>query len=190
MMQVNERRQRGATLLVVMVILLAMTWFVLSGYRLSSQHLQIVGNSQDRHQALAAAQRAIEETISSNLFTKDPAAIAAAPITTDIDGDGVADLTAVLSPAPECYRVRNVKTSELDILIPEDLKCLQSTPGGGGVAVVAANLLPTSAGNSQCAKTEWDVAARVDDARSRTSLTVHQGVAIRAEATNAGNFCK
>ena len=57
MMQVNGRRQRGATLLVVMVILLAMTWFVLSGYRLSSQHLQIVGNSQDRQQALAAEDR-------------------------------------------------------------------------------------------------------------------------------------
>ena len=190
MMQVNERRQRGATLLVVMVILLAMTWFVLSGYRLSSQHLQIVGNSQDRQQGLAAAQRAIEETISSNLFTKDPIAVAATPILTDIDGDGAADLSAVLTPPPACYRARVVKTSELDITIPEDLKCLQSSSGGGGVAVVAANLLPTSAGNSQCAKTEWDIAARVDDARSRTSLTVHQGVAIRAEATNASNFCK
>ncbi len=190
MMQVNARRQRGATLLVVMVILLAMTWFVVSGYRLSSQHLQIVGNSQDRQQALAAAQRAIEETISSNLFTKDPIAVAATPILTDIDGDGVTDLSAVLSPAPTCYRARVVKTSELDIQIAEDLKCLQSTSGGGGVAVVGANLLPTSAGNSQCAKTEWDVAAKVDDARSRTSLTVHQGVAIRAEATNASNFCK
>ena len=154
MMQVNERRQRGATLLVVMVILLAMTWFVLSGYKLSSQHLQIVGNSQDRQQALAAAQRAIEETISSNLFTKDPVAVAATPIQTDIDGDGAADLSAVLSPPPACYRARIVKTSELDIAIPEDLKCLQSTSSGGGVAVVGANLLPTSAGNSQCAKTE------------------------------------
>jgi Tfp pilus assembly protein PilX len=190
MMQATEHRQRGATLLIVMVILLAMTWFVLSGYRLSSQHLQIVGNSQARQQALAAAQRAIEETISSNLFTKDPAAISAAPITTDIDGDGVADLTAVLSPAPECYRVRNVKTSELDISNAGDRICLQSTSGGGGVVVAQPNLLPTSAGNSLCAKTEWDVAARVDDARSSTLLTVHQGVAIRTEAANASNFCK
>jgi len=190
MMQATQHRQRGATLLVVMVILMAMTWFVLSGYRLSSQHLQIVGNSQARQQALAAAQRAIEETISSNLFTKDPAAIAAAPITTDIDGDGVADLTAVLSPAPECYRVRNVKTSELDISNAADRVCLQSTSGGGGVVVAAASLLPTSAGNSLCAKTEWDIAAKVDDARSGTSLTVHQGVAIRTEAANASSFCK
>ena len=190
MMQTTDRRQRGATLLVVMVILIAMTWFVLSGYRLSSQHLQIVGNSQARQQAQAAAQRAIEETISSNLFTKDPHAVAAAPIATDIDGDGVADLSAVLSPAPECYRVRNVKTSELDIANAGDRVCLQSTSGGGGVVVAGPNPLPTSAGNSLCAKTEWDVAARVDDARSGTSLTVHQGVAIRTEAANAGNFCK
>jgi hypothetical protein len=185
-----DSRQRGATLLVVMVILIAMTWFVLSGYRLSSQHLQIVGNSQARQQALAAAQRAIEETISSNLFTKDPFAVAAAPIATDIDGDGIPDFEAVLSPVPECYRVRNVKTSELDIANAGDRVCLQSTSGGGGVVVVGPNLLPTAAGNSLCAKTEWDVAAKVDDARSGTSLTVHQGVAIRTEAANASNFCK
>ena len=117
-------------------------------------------------------------------------AIAVAPILTDIDGDGVADLSAVLSPAPECYRVRNVKTSELDMSNANDRICLQSTNGGGGVVVLGPNLLPTAAGNSLCAKTEWDVSARVDDARSRTSLTVHQGVAIRTEATNATNFCK
>ncbi|TMH02044.1 MAG: hypothetical protein E6H67_15780 [Betaproteobacteria bacterium] len=180
MMQPTKFRQRGATLLVVMVILIAMTWFVISGYRLSSQHLQIVGNSQARQQALAAAQRAIEETISSN----------ATPIETDIDGDGVPDFEAVLSPAPGCYRVRNVKTSELDISDAGDRVCLQSTSGGGGVVVAQANPLPTSAGNSLCAKTEWDVAARVDDRRSGTSLTIHQGVAIRTEATNASNFCK
>ncbi len=190
MTKTTEHRQRGATLLVVMVILIVMTWFVLSGYRLSSQHLQIVGNTQARQQALAAAQRAIEETISSNLFTKDPLAVAAAPITTDIDGDGVADLSAVLSPAPGCYRVRNVKTSELDISNAGDRICLQSTSGGGGVVVAQPNLLPTSSGNSLCAKTEWDVAAKVDDARSGTSLTVHQGVAIRTEAANATNYCK
>ena len=190
MMQTTDRRQGGATLLVVMVILIAMTWFVISGYRLSSQHLQIVGNSQARQQALAAAQRAIEETISSNLFTKDPLAVAATPIETDIDGDGVPDFEAVLSPAPGCYRVRNVKTSELDISDAGDRVCLQSTSGGGGVVVAQANPLPTSAGNSLCAKTEWDVAARVDDRRSGTSLTIHQGVAIRTEATNASNFCK
>jgi hypothetical protein len=56
--------------------------------------------------------------------------------------------------------------------------------------VTQPNLLPTTAGNSLCAKTEWDIAAKVDDARSGTSLTVHQGVAIRTEAANASNFCK
>jgi type II secretory pathway pseudopilin PulG len=190
MMQSTDRRQRGATLLVVMVILIAMTWFALSGYRLSSQHLQIVGNSQARQQALAAAQRAIEETISSNLFTVNPAAIAAAPIATDIDGDGTPDFTAMLTPQPKCYRVHIIKTSELDISSSADRVCLRSAGGGGGVVVAQPGFLPSVTGNSSCANTEWNVAARVDDARSGSSLTVQQGVAIRSEAVNASNFCK
>jgi hypothetical protein len=74
----NYARQQGAALFVVMVLLIAIAWFALSSFRISSQHLQIVGNSEVRQQA--AAQQAIEQTISSNMFTKDPAAVAASPI--------------------------------------------------------------------------------------------------------------
>ena len=100
MIGVTFPEERGAALLVVLVLLLILGWFTLSTFLVSGQHLQIVGNSQVRAQAAAAAQRAIEQTISSNLFTQDPAAIAAAPITTDVDGDGVPDFTATLTPQP------------------------------------------------------------------------------------------
>ena len=182
-------KQEGATLLIVMVLLIAMTWFAVSGYRLTAQHLQLVNNSQERQHAVAAAQRAIEQTISSALFTRDPTAVAATPLTTDIDGDGSADYTATLDPAPACYRVRTVKTSELDLTSAADRVCLQSSSGGGGVAVVQAGAAIT-AGNSLCAASEWDVAARVDDARSRASVVVHQGISLRLEVANANNNCK
>ncbi|MBA3776734.1 MAG: hypothetical protein H0X11_09890, partial [Betaproteobacteria bacterium] len=79
-----------------MVLLLAMAWLVLSAFRISTQQLQIVGNSQAEQQATAGAQRAIEQTISSNQFTRDPVAVAASPIATDVDGDGVDDFSARL----------------------------------------------------------------------------------------------
>ena len=182
-------KQRGATLIIVMVLLIAMTWFAVSGYRLTAQHLQLVNNTQERQHAVAAAQRAIEETISSSLFTKDPAAVAATPLTTDIDGDGHADYTAMLVPAPMCYRLRIVKTSELDLTSAKDRVCLQSSGGGGGVAISQPGAAIT-AGNSLCSASEWDVAARVDDARSGASVVVHQGISLRLEVATANNNCK
>jgi hypothetical protein len=182
------RRQRGATLFVVVVILIAVAWFAMTGFRISGQHLQLVGNDQAQRHVAAAAQRAIEQTISSNAFTKDPAAVAAAPIHTDVDGDGTDDFTATLAPAPKCYRVRAIKTSELDVALAGDRQCLISS-GGNGVLIERPGAAPPS-GDSLCANSEWNVAAAVAEPGSGATVTVHQGVGIRVAKTDAKNFCK
>jgi hypothetical protein len=181
-------REGGAALFVVLVLLLSMLWFALSAFRIGGQGVQIVGNTQAERQATAAAQRAIDETISSNLFTQDPAAVAATPIPTDIDGDGSADFTAQLDPVPKCYRVRPIKTMELDIAKAADRVCLQSSGGTGNLFDVPGT--PVGAGDSLCAYSEWNVGARVDDAVTRTHVAVNQGVGIRVEKANADNYCK
>jgi len=156
---------------------------------MSSQTQQIVGNSQVRQQVTAAAQRAIEVTISSNMFATDPAAVAATPITTDVDNDQHDDFTAMLTPAPKCFRTRVVKTAELNVADPKDRKCLQSS-GAGGTIVIERPGAAIPAGDSMCANTDWNVAARVDDARSGSGITVNQGIAIRVAQVDAGNYCK
>jgi hypothetical protein len=182
-------RERGAALFVVLVILLVLAWIGISGFRTSGQHLMIVGNSQAREHATAAAQRAIEQTISSDMFARDPGAVAAIPIDTDVDGDGVADLTARLEPRPRCVRVRPIKTAELDTAQKSDRACMTSSDAGGPqyierpAAVVAA-------GDSMCAASEWNIAARVNDPRSGASASLDQGIAIRVVKTDAENFCK
>jgi Tfp pilus assembly protein PilX len=181
--------QRGAALVVVLVLLLLVGWFALSAFLVSGQHLQIVGNSQVRAQAAAAAQRAIEQTISSNLFTQDPAAVAAAPISTDVDGDGVVDFTATLTPQPKCIRIRPIKTSELNIADPKDRVCLQSS-GAGGSMLIDRSGAPVAAGDSMCSNSEWNVAAAVTDVASGSSVAVNQGVAIRVAAIDGATFCK
>ena len=189
MIGVTFPEERGAALLVVLVLLLILGWFTLSTFLVSGQHLQIVGNSQIRAQAAAAAQRAIEQTISSNLFTQDPAAIAAAPITTDVDGDGVPDFTATLTPQPKCIRIRPIKTAELNIADARDRVCLQSSGAGGSMLIDRVGA-PVAAGDSMCSNSEWNVAAAVNDAASGSSVAVNQGVAIRVAAIDGANFCK
>ena len=186
---ITRNRQRGAALFVVLIMLIVMAWFGVSTLRLSSQDQQIVGNSQARQHATAAAQRAIEQTISSNLFTVDPAAVAATPITTDVDGDSYADLTANLTPIPACFRVRTIKTAELDVSDSKDRKCLQSSSAGGAIVIDRPGA-PVPTGDSMCANTDWNIAARVDDARSGSSVVVNQGIAIRVAQVDAMNFCK
>ena len=182
------RDQRGAALFAVLVLLFVMGWFALSAFRISSQQLQIVGNGQAEQQALAAAQRAIDLTISSNAFSKDPAAVAAIPIASDIDADGDEDFTARLEPTPKCIRVRPIKTMELDIAKVGDRACLQSVGGSGNLVVRPGGVV--ASGDSLCANSEWNIAAAVTDATTNTSVTIQQGVAIRVVATDAKNFCK
>ena len=181
-------RQQGAALFVVLVLLFAMAWFALSAFRISSQQLQIVGNTQADMQAAAAAQRAIDVTISSRDFATNPAAVARVPVATDVDGDGTADLVAKLEPAPKCIRTRPIKTMELDVMKAADRVCLQSSGSRGSLITVPGSVV--GAGDSLCANTEWNIAAEVADATSGSTVTVNQGVAVRVVASEAKNHCR
>jgi type II secretory pathway pseudopilin PulG len=183
------KRERGATLVVVLVLLIVIGWFAVSTFRLSSQNQQIVANDQARQLAAAAAQRAIEATLSNNMFATDPTAVGATPITTDVDGDGHPDFTAMLTPPPACFRARAVKTSDLDVASVKDRVCLQSSSVGGSVLVDRPGAA-VSAGDSMCAGTDWHLTAQVDDPPSGTSVAVHQGVTLRVAQVDAGNYCK
>jgi hypothetical protein len=185
----TARHERGAALFVVLVILLVLAWLGLSGFRITGQHLQIVGNSQAREHATAAAQRAIEQTISSDLFARDPGVVAVAPIGTDIDGDGTVDYTARLEPRPRCTRVRPIKTAELDVMMRTDRVCMNSADAGGAQFIERPGAVVAS-GDSMCAASEWNVSARVDDPRSGASAALDQGIAIRVSKFDADNYCK
>jgi Tfp pilus assembly protein PilX len=54
-------RQRGVTLFVGLIMLVLLTMLGLSAYNAGKGSMQIVGNVQQRNQATAAAQEAIEE---------------------------------------------------------------------------------------------------------------------------------
>jgi type II secretory pathway component PulK len=176
-------RQRGVTLIIALMMLAALGLLAAWALKAGTLNVQAVGNMQARQQVLAAAQTAIETTISSPEFSQQPATVAERPIRVDIDGDGAVDLTAALSPVPACYRVMAVKMSELDPSVDADRACVRPQLTTG----IESDDLP--AGESLCADSEWNLRATVADATTGARVAVNQGVALRGLITDAANSC-
>ena len=173
--------------MITMIFLILMSLFAVSAFKSSNGNLQIIGNMQSRQESIAVGQKAIEQTISSTLFTSNPALVAATPVNVDIDGRGTATYTATLNPQPHCYRTKTIKSNELNIDLAADLACMTSgvlQQSGLDSADAAAN-----AGNSLCANSEWNIGAQVVDLRSGAKIVVNQGVAVRVLTTDAANSC-
>ena len=182
----SHHAQQGVALIVALIMLTALGllagWAVKSG----TANLRIVNNMQARQEAFSAAQAAIESTISSVNFSQQPAVVAANPIPVDLDGDGVADMTATLTPAPTCYRWRAIKTSELDDTRAADRACLGSSSAS---TAGLDNGAGTTGGDSLCADSEWNVRAEVVYATSNATVRINQGVAMRGVITDVVNTC-
>ena len=70
--------QRGATLVVALIMLVALAMLSVWAFNAGTMNLRVVGNSQARQEVVTAAQAAIELTISTPaLHSVDPVAVAA-----------------------------------------------------------------------------------------------------------------
>jgi hypothetical protein len=178
--------QRGYTVVVALVMLTALTLLAAAAMSSGATNMRSVGNQQSRQEALASAQAAIERTISTPQFVSQPLAVAANPIPVDLDGDGTAEYSATLTPAPTCYNYRTVRTIELDPEVPNDVPCLRSSAANAaGIETPAGS----SAGDSLCADSEWNLRVVIADAATATAVAVNQGVAVRGIVTDAVNSC-
>ena len=143
-----RKAQRGATLVVGLIMLVLLTLVMTSAYMLSSGNLKAVGNMQFRDEAIAAANAAIEQIISSD-FTTLPVS---STILVDIDQDGSDDYSvAVQTPV-----------------------CVQAVPISGGVA----NLSGVTSGvpSSTDYNSVWDIEARVNSTTTGAAVIIRQGV--------------
>jgi hypothetical protein len=149
--------QRGATLIVGLIMLVLITLVVSSAFMLSSTNLKSVANMQYRDEAIAAANAAIEQVISSDAIFFAPASQTIA----------VGDYSVAVA-APVCLYATEVATSSSDDANPNIH--IEGSGGGGGGG--AAGFLDTY----------WDIAAAVDDGVSETHVTTHQGIKITLPA--------
>lgn len=191
------RREAGATLIVTLVMLIMLTLFAISAMNTSTTNLQVVGNMQVRQEALRASNEAIESTLSTTQFLIDPYNAVANPcgaqntLCTDLNGDGVPDLTTRLVPIPACVQAKVIKVNELKITSPnsEDVACLQAQQQGT-FAVAGAQM----SGESLCGSTTWEITAQTlqsgaGTATSDVQMTATQGVAVRMPALDVSTNC-
>lgn len=95
----HSKKQRGATLIIGLIMLVVITLLVNTAFTLSSSNLKSVRNMQLRNEAIAAANMAIETVIGSP-FTVSPVA---ETIEIDINNDGTNDYTVAIAQ-PTCTR--------------------------------------------------------------------------------------
>lgn len=193
----SARREGGATLLIVLIMLVMLTLFGISAMNTGNINLKAVGNMQSRSEALGASQAAIDNTISTSQFISTPANAIANPcnavpntLCLDVNGDGVADYTTTLTPQPACNQARAVKVTELTLNVhSDDLACVQAQQQGTfGVSGASGT------GDSLCGQTVWDITAQtlasgMTATNSNVNVTTVQGVGVRVKSLDLPTSC-
>lgn len=176
-MVVSGRRQSGVVLVVALLMLLMVTMMAVSGFRMTQSNLLISQNMESKAQSVAAANAAIEEAISSTLFTGSPNGIfetacgAGNRKCYDFNGDGVDDIAVSVEP-PSCVVVKPKLINDLDLTNPREAAC-----------VIQDSVY------SLCSDTVWEFRAVAVDSITGAQAQVRQGVAIVALAADVETAC-
>ncbi len=153
------RSQRGATLVVGLIMLVLITLMVTTAFMLSGTNLRSVGNMQFRNEAVAAANAAIEEVLSSLLTGGSLISPPSQDISVDINNDDKPDYLVAIN-TPTCVRVSEVGGG--------------GSPPGSGSSVTLG--LPPGA--PPAFNSLWDIDANVTDADTGASVRIRQGVRV------------
>jgi len=167
-MRAPLRGQKGATLLIGLIMLVLLTLMAVTSFRLGKSNLQIVGNMQFRNETLRAAEEAVEAAIS-----KPTSVTVASTANIDVNADGTADVAVNITP--ELRQAHVVKNNALVLSDATQIGCALGTAQAFGVVGAAT-------GNSLCAEVVYDLTAVAKEAATNTSVELHQGVSVRVPA--------
>jgi Tfp pilus assembly protein PilX len=194
----SNRTQRGATLVIALIMLVLLTLFAISALNTSTTNLKVVGNMQARTEAYNAAQQGIDTVLSRTLFVDTPADAVVNPcgaanqLCIDKDGKPTAILansyyTTKISGAPfdpvkpTCITARPILNTELVLSKPDDLDCAVGYKQGGWA-------MGAPPGNSLCANAVYQITAETT-AVNFAKATVTQGVGIRVSTAKMEEQC-
>ena len=159
-------RQRGViTMFICIVMLLLCTVMVVTAFSLSSMNLKAVGNVQMRDEAIAAADLAIEDIITSGIFNQ-VSFYSTFPrtVSVDINNDGVDDYS-VQVPVPVCVRAEQANTTTTS-------------------SVTLPGMSATSAWN-----TVWELDATAQASATGVSVQVLQGIRVLLSEVERNQVC-
>lgn len=151
--------QRGAALVVAMIMLLLFTLLLSGAFTLSTVNLKAVGNMQMREEALAAANAVIEQVLSTDFVGTG----AQSGIGWDVNNDGT-DEYLVSVEEPECIRATLAEST-------------------------AASSVNLAALSSMTWNTVWQIQGTATDAANGTSVTVREGVRVLLTNAQKNTHC-
>ena len=175
-----RHHQRGATLIISLIMLVLLTLLAVTSFNLGKGSLQTVGNMQHRSEAMAAAQATMEQVISTTRLFSNPAAVipaassfcpnGGADNTRCIDSnlDGVTDVTVTIIPTPTCIKTEAV---------PNNQFVLGDECHNGNDAF------------SRCSNTIWEVTVSAVDATTQAQYSVTQGMAALVDRNAVSGAC-
>lgn len=162
--------QRGATLIVGLIMLVLVTLLVVTSFSISTINVQSVGNMQFREEAISGANRAIEITFSlptMPVATQRGDSSAEVSVPLDINANGTTDYTALV--ARTCVGATAIVTA-------------------GGPGTLSSGTLGFVGGANDY-MVVWDYRATINDAATGTSVRVHQGVRERLTQMQCDLLC-
>lgn len=159
----QSRSERGAALVVGLIMLVLITVMLIAALNLGTANFRSVSNMQFREEAIAASNRAIEVVIGSD-FTNPPTA---QDIDVDADNDGTVDYLVNIA-VPECVQAT----------VAEEFARSEKDLGPGLSAASTWN-------------TVWDIEASVDPDGNAggAAVVVHAGVRKLLTQTQRDNLC-
>lgn len=171
----NRVKQRGATLITALVMLVVLTLLVLSAIRSSTNNLRIAGNMQMQGEIVQAAQQTAEQIISFNFPANPQLAVSNASSAT------IGNASYTTAAQVVCTGSKPVPNNTPNI----PPQCISSsTAANTGIIFVSG---VTLTGTSWCLAQQWDVRAQATDPRTGAQATVHQGVSLYVDAGTTCN---
>ena len=162
-------RQRGATLLISLIMLVVLTLFAITAIRTGNVGLKIVGNQQSRKMMEAAAREAIEQ-VASNLGNFDVVAVIS-PSTTV--GQRVCVNSNAAAGDPPVVGATGTCTSGTQVDV-QPVRCIETKRSQYDSLTQAMATYDNT----------WEIVATVTDTLTGAKATYHQGVKIRMLSNN------
>lgn len=195
----RRARQTGSILLVAIVFIVFFTLIAISIFKGSLTSVQSIGNMQWRAESIWCANDAIDRLLSTATCFQNPASCVANTYSCDANGDKVNDISVTLpavqiSPAdtakagPRCIRLEPIPTTSLDPGNPEDVNCMGSSAGAGGLVQEQGTSVEfVSPGVSLCSNSEWSTTVRATDRSTNATVDIVQGVGVRILTTSVAD---